>query len=66
MKSAGVQRLFVAVCRPREGAWIEISTDQTVRFHAYGRPREGAWIEIGSGMRRALTNQLSPPRGGVD
>ena len=32
--------------RPREGAWIEISSKVNISTYSYSRPREGAWIEI--------------------
>ena len=38
--------LALAMCRSREGAWIEIDTSSKPPDDGFGRSREGAWIEI--------------------
>ena len=37
---------YLATCRSREGAWIEINARVKRMFTRSGRSREGAWIEI--------------------
>ncbi len=47
---------YMAVCRSREGAWIEIQNSATDAARMAGRSREGAWIEISVMLKAPATS----------
>ena len=51
---------FGAWCRPRMGAWIEISGKATDTVGKLRRPRMGAWIEITTNPRTSAALPVAP------
>ena len=50
-------------CRPRKGAWIEITADVVKAAREARRPRKGAWIEILGHKRSNQRCLVAPARG---
>ncbi len=63
MKYLGRLRDLRRPCRPRKGAWIEITWYYWSWPWISGRPRKGAWIEIWPSSLLIARCEVAPARG---
>ena len=62
MKFEGIKNEIFAMCRSREGAWIEMCYCKAGYADEQSRSREGAWIEIRSASICASVPPVAPVR----